>query len=135
MKIILDTNVLLSGLAAPDGTPGRIMAAWNEARFDVAMSTYQLDEIARVLAYPKINKRLHWDAWKIDQFIRQLYIRCEVIALPRLTVSVPRDPADTRILKTLIAARADVLVTGDNDLLVLRDRYAIQKPAEFVRRL
>ena len=135
MKVVLDTNVVLSGLIAPEGTPGRIVAAWLEARFDVAMSIEQLAEIGRVLAYPKIQSRLKWDEPRIEQFIRQLYIRSEVVDLHSASVEVPRDPRDTPILATLIVSGADMLLTGDRDLLDLRDRYPIQTPSEFVRRL
>jgi putative PIN family toxin of toxin-antitoxin system len=135
VKVVLDTNVLLSGLMAPEGTPGRILAAWYEARFDLAMSIEQLGEIGRVLSYPKIHRRLKWDEQRIEQYIRQLYIRTEVVDLHSTSVETPRDPQDAPILATLIASKADVLVTGDRDLLELRGKYPIQTPAEFVRRL
>jgi putative PIN family toxin of toxin-antitoxin system len=135
VKVVLDTNVLLSGLMAPEGTPGRILATWFEARFDVAMSIEQLAEIGRTLSYPKIFRKLKWDEHRIEQFIRQLYIRTEVVDLHSTSVEIPRDPKDTPILATLIASKADALVTGDRDLLALREKYPIQTPAEFVRRL
>ena len=132
MKAVLDTNVLLSGLMFPGGTPGRIVAAWGEARFEVAFSLDQLAEIGRVLEYPKIRRKLVWDDEQIELFIKQLYIRAEVVELGPISVAVPRDAP---ILATLAAAKADVLVTGDGDLLALRDKYPIETPAEFVRRL
>lgn len=135
MKVVLDTNVLISGLMFPVGTPGRIVTAWVEGRFEVALSLDQLAEIGRVLEYPKIRRKLGWDDDSIELFIKQLYIRAEVVELGTITVAVPRDPGDAPILATLAAANADVLVTGDGDLLALRERYAIETPAEFVRRL
>ena len=135
MKVVLDTNVLISGLMFPVGTPGRIVAAWVEGRFEVALSLDQLAEIGRVLEYPKIRRKLGWEDDSIELFIKQLYIRAEVVELGMITVAVPRDPGDAPILATLAAANADVLVTGDGDLLALRERYAIETPAEFVRRL
>ncbi|MBI3372788.1 MAG: putative toxin-antitoxin system toxin component, PIN family [Betaproteobacteria bacterium] len=135
MKVVLDTNVLLSGLMFPEGTPGRIVRAWAEARFGVALSLDQLAEIGRVLEYPKIRRRLGWDDQQIETFIKQLYVRAEVIELGPLSVEVPRDADDAPILATLAAAKADVLVTGDGDLLALRDKYPIETPADFVRRL
>ena len=135
MKVVLDTNVLLSGLMVPEGTPGRIVAAWFDARFEVAMSLDQLAEIGRVLEYPKIRRKLGWDEERIELFIKQLYIRSEVVELGPISVQVPRDPDDAPILATLAAAKADVLVTGDGDLLALRTRFPIETPAEFVRRL
>ena len=135
MKIVIDTNVLLSGLMFPEGTPGRIVAAWIESRFDVALSLDQLAEIGRVLEYPKIRRKLGWDDQQIEQFIKQLYIRAEVIELGAISVEVARDPDDAPILQTLLATHADILVTGDQDLLALRGKYPIETPADFVRRL
>lgn len=123
---------------SPDGAPGRIVAAWRAGRFDLVLSDYQLVEVARVLDYPKIRRVLHWDAERIEQFIKQLYLRAEVVDVSkrsRVTVQVPRDASDEPILAALVAARAAVLVSGDADLLVLRDHYPIETPAEFVRRL
>ena len=135
MKVVLDTNVLLSGLMAPEGTPGRILAAWFDARFDVVMSVEQLAEIGRALSYPKIHPKLKWDEQRIEKLIRQLYIRAEVVDLRSTSAEVPRDPKDSPILAALIASGADALVSGDRDLLELRGKYPVQTPAEFVRRL
>lgn len=135
MKVVLDTNVLLSGLMFPEGIPGRVVAAWLDARFELALSLDQLAEIGRVLEYPKIRQKLGWDGQKIELFIKQLYIRAEVVELGPISVEVPRDPLDAPILATLAATNADVLVTGDGDLLALRDTYPIETPAEFIRRL
>ena len=135
MRVVLDTNVLLSGLMYPDGAPGRVVAAWREARFDLVISVHQLAEIGRVLAYPKIRRILGWDDRRIEQFIRQLYIRAEIVDLSATSVEVPLDPDDAPILATLVAAKADILIAGDGDLLALRDRYAIHTPADIVRKL
>ena len=135
MKVVLDTNVLLSGLMFPDSVPGRVVAAWRDARFEVVTSVEQLAEIGRVLAYPKIRRTLKWDDQRIEQFIKQLYIRAEVVELGEVSVSVPRDADDNVILAAFIAGKADMLVTGDADLQSLRASYSILTPAEFVRRL
>lgn len=135
MKVVPDTNVLQSGLMFPDGAPGRVVAAWRQARFGLAMSVAQLAGIGRSLAYPKIRRILGWDDRRIEKFIRQLYVRAQIVDLAGTSVEVPGDPDDIPILASLIAAKADVLVTGDGDLLAMRDRHAIQTPAEFMRRL
>lgn len=135
MRIVLDTNVLVSGLLVPGGTTGRIVAAWRTGRFDLLLSVPQLGEIARVLAYPKIRRVLRWDDARIESFVRQLYVRAEMIDVTRLPAEVPRDAADAPILAALLDGRADLLVTGDAHLLDLRDAYPIETPAEFVRRL
>ena len=135
MKVVLDTNVLVSGLMLPDSVPGRIVAAWRAAQFDLAMSEPLLDEIGRVLSYPKIRRRLRWGQDEIARFLLLLRFKAVIVDIKDVNVSVPRDPGDDPVLATLLAAGADCLVSGDGDLLALRDRFPIQTPAEFARRL
>jgi putative PIN family toxin of toxin-antitoxin system len=135
MRIVLDTNVLLSGLIQPRNIPGRIVKAWQEAQFELVVSHYQLVEIGRVLAYPKIQTRLQWDEPKIERFLKQIMLRSLSVELPFALPAVPRDDQDAPILAALLASDAHCLVTGDRDLLSLRDRYPIETPSEFARRL
>ena len=134
MKVVLDTNVLISGLMSPGGAPGRIVGAWFDAQFDVVSSREQLEEIARVLAYPKIRRILKWDEHRIGQFVEGLYLKMEMVTPEPLAVEALRDADDLPLLAALVSANADVLVTGDRDLLVLRDKYKVETPAEFLRR-
>lgn len=135
MKVVLDTNVLLSGLMYPRGTPGRVVHAWREGRFDLVMSREQLTEIARVLSYPKIRRVLRWDRTVIERFLKQLYLRSVMVDIDGVTATVPLDPQDAPILASLLAAKADYLVTGDSDLLVLHEQYPVLTPAAFAGRL
>ena len=135
MRVVLDTNVLLSGLMYPGSTPGAVVRAWREARIELVLSVEQLTEIGRVLSYPKIRKILKWDRGTIESFLKQLYLRSELVDISATVASVPKDPGDNIILATLIASEAECLVTGDSDLLALHDRYAILTPAEFEARM
>ncbi|MDD9980213.1 MAG: putative toxin-antitoxin system toxin component, PIN family [Gammaproteobacteria bacterium] len=135
MKVVLDTNILVSGLMYPTSTPGRIIAAWSEAQFDVVTTHEQLAEIGRVLGYPKIRRILKWDDDRIERFIEHVYLRVDVVEARANEFEALRDPEDTPILGALVAAQADLLVTGDRDLLVLWNRFPIETPAEFVRRI
>jgi putative PIN family toxin of toxin-antitoxin system len=135
VKVVLDTNVLVSGLMLPDSVPGRIVAAWRGAQFELVLSESLLDEIGRVLSYPKIQGRLRWGQDEIARFLLLLRFKADIVDITGEKASVPRDPGDDPILATLLAADADCLVSGDGDLLAMRDRFPIQSPAEFVRRL
>lgn len=135
MRVVLDTNVLLSGLMYPSSTPGRVVDAWITGRFDLVVSYEQLTEIARTLSYPKIKKVTGWDQPTIEAFVRQLLLRAELVDTAGQSVEVEADPSDSPILASLTLSGADVLVTGDGDLLALRDRFAIVTPAEFAARL
>lgn len=134
MKVVLDTNVLVSGLMYPDSVPGRIVTAWREAQFDVVSSLQQLEEIGRVMGYEKIRKVLKWSPETIGRFLEQLLLRVE-LAEPQELVDEPlRDVSDSP-LASLVASKADFLVTGDGDLLALRERFSILTPAEFAEKL
>ena len=135
MKIVLDSNVFLSGLARSASAPGKIISAWDNHSFVIVVSEFQLAEIARVLRFPKVQKLLNWDEFRIQEFIRQLILRVEVIDISNVVATVPGDLDDSPILATLIATNADYLVSGDQDLLALKDQFKIESPAEFVKRL
>jgi putative PIN family toxin of toxin-antitoxin system len=119
----------------PDSVPGRIVAAWLGAQFELAMSEPLLDEIGRVLSYSKIQGRLRWGQDEIARFLLLLRFKADIVDITNENSSVPRDPGDDPVLATLLAAGADCLVSGGGDLLALRDRFPILTPAEFARRL
>ena len=130
---MLDTNVLLSGIAYPASIPGKIIAAWRYGSVDVLLSVYILDELRRVL--PRLAQRHGLTATEIDDLVDVLAIQAEVIApLPGAEPDL-RDLDDQPVLGTLLAALktsgADYLITGDKDLLALRGRYPIVTPAKF----
>jgi putative PIN family toxin of toxin-antitoxin system len=129
LRVVLDTNVLVSGIAFPGGVPGRIVAAWRQGGLDVVLSRYILDELARVL--PRLNHRLHWSEAEFADFIDILAINVDLVEPAAADDTDLRDAADQPVLGTLLTAKADYLVTGDLDLLALAARYPIITPAEF----
>jgi len=129
LRVVLDTNVLVSGLAYPDSVPGRIVTAWRKGSLVVVLSRYILEELARVL--PRLNHRLKWQKADFADFVDLLAIQADLVEPQALAAGAARDAADIPILGTLVAANADYLVTGDGDLLALADRYPIVTPAEF----
>ena len=133
LRVVLDTNVLLSGIAYPASVPGKIMAAWRHGSVDVLLSTYILDELRRVL--PRLARRHGLTAAEIEDLVDALSIQAEVIEpLPGADPEL-RDIDDQPVLGTLLAAlktsKADYLITGDNDLLVMAERYPIVTAAKF----
>ncbi|WP_029151845.1 putative toxin-antitoxin system toxin component, PIN family [Methylovulum miyakonense] len=129
LKIVLDTNVLLSGTAYPTSIPGKIVSAWRSGGVDVVLSQYILDELQRVL--PKLNHRLGWTNLEISEFVDSLSFLADLVEPVQTVDPNLRDAADQPVLGTLLAAQANYLVTGDKDLLVLADRYPILNPTEF----
>jgi len=135
MKVVLDTNIFLSGLMLPESQPGKILSAWRSSAFELVLSEPMLIEITRVLAYPKIRKRIEWSDEEIDHFISLLRFNAEIVNIEGIDAVVPRDADDAPVLAALIASQADCLVSGDQDLLCLKEQYSIETVAEFVKRL
>lgn len=134
MKVVLDTNIWISGLLLPESKAGRVLAAWRQAKFQIVTTESLLDEMKRVLQYPKIKKRLAWNQDKIDQYVALLkFFSTYIVATP--VKRAIRDLNDLPLLDALIAGKADYLVTGDNDLLVLTGEYSIITLSDFFEML
>jgi putative PIN family toxin of toxin-antitoxin system len=133
LRVVLDTNVLLSGIAYPASIPGKIIAAWRYGSVDVVLSGFILDELRRVL--PRLANRHLLSAVEIEDLVDILSIQAEIVdPLPNQTPDL-RDPNDLPVLGTLLAAQraggADYLVTGDKDLLAMSGSFPIVTPAQF----
>ena len=128
LRVVLDTNVLVSGLAYPASLPGRIVTAWRQGGLDVVLSRYILDELARTL--PRLS-RIQMTPAEIRDLADSFMFLADVVEPEGEPVANLRDPADQPVLLTLLAAKADYLITGDKDLLVLASQYPIVTPAEF----
>jgi putative PIN family toxin of toxin-antitoxin system len=132
LRVVLDTNVLVSGLAYPASVPGRIVGAWRQGALEVVLSRYILDELVRVL--PRLNHRLKWQPTDFADLIDILAIQADLVEPQPLECTAARDKDDVPVLGMLLASKADYLITGDADLLSLADRYSVVTPAEFWRK-
>lgn len=128
LRVVLDTNVLVSGLAYPGSVPGRIVATWRQGGLDVALSHHILDEMARVL--PRLP-RITLTAAEIRDLADSFMFMADMVEPAGTPDGDLRDPADQPVLLTLLASGAHYLVTGDKDLLALAERYPIVTPAAF----
>jgi putative PIN family toxin of toxin-antitoxin system len=133
MRIVVDTNVWISGLLLPKSDAGKIIQGWKTARYQIIISKYILEEIGRVLTYPKIQKRLGWNQIKIRHYLDTLAFFTEMVENNEITVTVKADPKDSPILSTLVNSSSAFLITGDTDLLELKEKYPIVSISEFLR--
>lgn len=134
MRVVLDTNVWISGLLVPKGKSGMIIDTWLQGSLSVIVSQPILQEIERVLLYPKIFKRLKWDIIKIKQYTSLLSLLAEEFDIKNYSVLVQKDFDDSFILETLIVSQADYLVTGDAALLELKKEYPIISVSDFFQK-
>lgn len=114
MKVILDTNVLVSGIFW-GGTPGKILELWAKEKIEVVVSRPILQEYERVLTEMEHKKPTGFsDDW------RGFIIRHSILIHPEGSFHLCRDPHDDKFLHCAVSAGAKFLVSGDKDLLVLK---------------
>lgn len=139
MKVVLDTNVLVSGIARGGGPPGRVVEAWRAGRFELVVAEEQLLEARRVFAYPKVRRLLKAGGITepmIDEFFEILRFKSHSVATEGIVLPVsPADPGDIHVLQAFVASRADYLVTGDKRDLLSLGLSGVIAVAEFDRRL
>jgi putative PIN family toxin of toxin-antitoxin system len=131
MRIVLDTNVLLSALISPHGPPDVIYRAWRVARFSLVTSTAQLDELRRASRYPKFRAVLQ--PHRVGTMIKNLQ---RALVLEQLPTGIEADdPNDAFLLAMAQASEADYLITGDHRAGLLQrgslGRTRIVTPAVF----
>ena len=137
MRLVLDTNVLVSGLLYPGGPPSRLVKAWRAGAFDLVISDFVIDELTRIWAH--LASRLNASPNDLADFIDTIGVRAELLRidatmLAQASTAGLRDPDDLPVLALLIGSGADYLVTADKDLLALAGAYPILSPADFVDR-
>ena len=132
MRVILDTNVLLSAFIRVDSKPYKVVQAWLDGVFELVSSAAQIEEVARASRYPRVRQLLGPAeiGWLVNR------IRDRALMLERLPkVDISPDPSDNFLLGMAQAGGAEFLVTGDKTgLLMLRQhlKTRIVSVTEFV---
>ncbi|MBI2358934.1 MAG: putative toxin-antitoxin system toxin component, PIN family [Deltaproteobacteria bacterium] len=133
MKVVLDTNALVSAIGW-EGAPARILLACRAGRFSLFTSPQLLEELTRVLTYPKLRViAQHPDLPEILKWLHGP----ERLVFPRRSVHViSADPPDNRVLEAAAEARANAVISGDEHLLRLKvfEGIPIVAAAAFCRR-
>ena len=112
LRVVVDTNVWVSGLIIPDSPPGQVLRAMREHRFELVASWHVAQELADVLRRPRLRR------YEIEQQDIENVFRLLAPALPTADLEVPtRDPDDAPVVAAALAGAADVIVTGDSDFL------------------
>ena len=131
IKLILDTNVFISGIFW-SGTPAKILNAWYEKKIKIVCSLEILDEYSRVSdilskKYPSVD---------MEPFINMMIRDAELFTPIKLKTPVSRDPDDDKFIAVALAANCHLIVSGDNDLLSVTGYKDIEiiNPSEFVKK-
>jgi putative PIN family toxin of toxin-antitoxin system len=122
MRVVLDTNVLVSALLFPAGSLSWLREQWQSRVVLPLVSHATTAELTRVLSYPKF--RLTDD--EREDLLADYLPWCETVIVSK-PPAVPecRDFSDRPFLELALAGKADALVTGDDDLLALASVFSV----------
>lgn len=132
MRVCIDTNVLISGIFWK-GMPGSVVEAWVDAQFDLVVSLPILEEYKRI--FQRVGNRIDPDL--SEAWVKMIIEKASIVAPVHNTQTWSRDVHDDKFIHCCLAAHADYLVTGDKDLLVLKEQFHFQivTPKEFLKDL
>lgn len=118
LKVVLDTNQLVSSLLSTRGLQRQLIDSWRAGMFLLMLGPGQIEETGEVLSRPRLQKKYVISREDREAFLHLL--RTDGLLLAEVPpAGVCRDPEDDLLLGCAGAARADFLVTGDEDLLVV----------------
>jgi putative PIN family toxin of toxin-antitoxin system len=134
MRVIFDTNVLLSALLSPDGVPAKLLQYWERSAFALVTCDQLIAEFREVVARPFFRARLSGSAIELlAAGLRDFSVRCNDLD-PEV---FSPDLKDGYLLALMSASDGDFFVTGDRELLALK-RYRstrVLTPAAFLKHL
>lgn len=134
-RVVLDTNVVLSALVFRSASANGLRHAWQSGTFAPLASTDTTRELLRVLAYPKFRLSVSEQEELLADYLP--HTSCVRVRRAPADVPVCRDPHDQPFLLLATTGHAQMLVSGDRDLLALagKTRFEILTPADFLVRL
>jgi len=114
-RVVIDPGVLVAALLTPAGTPAALLRALLAGRLQVIASPQLLEELAGVLARPTFRRYVSVE--EAAAYVEAIAHRVELHPDPDEPAQATRDPGDDYLVALALAAKAEVLISGDADLL------------------
>lgn len=136
LRVVVDTNVLVSGLFGIKNSPSsQILKAIRTQKIILVTSPLILEEISEVINRERIVKLTKMSEDERINFMDKLIERCDVTQGEQLSQLVGRDIKDDKFLACAVEAVANYIVTGGEDLLILKEFLGIKivTPREFLK--
>ena len=129
MKVVVDTNVVISGVFF-GGMPSRVLEAWRDGEFDLVVSPEVLEE------YRRVGEELtaRFPGVSLAPFVALLVMNAEIVEAPGLSDQVSRDRDDDKFIACALAANCQTIISGDKDLLEVTGYQGLKvvAPREFL---
>ncbi len=138
LRVVIDTNILVSALLSRSGAPAQVVDAWRERQFLLLTCESAIDEANQVLAALSATGKYAFTPEHSAQLLALL--RSDALVLPakaHVAGSIPADPDDEKFLSVALEGSADVIVSGDKHLLSLEkfQDIPIKSAREFLEML
>lgn len=129
MRVVPDTNVLVSALIFPGGSPEAVYRLALEGKIELVTSLPLLAELGRVL-----SDKFGWQPERAEEAVAQLVRLAEIVDPQEALTEIEADPTDNRVLEAAAEGQTDAIVSGDRHLLAIKSwrGIAIQSPAVFL---
>jgi putative PIN family toxin of toxin-antitoxin system len=133
MRAVVDTNILVRAMLKPEGSVGPVVDFLRDGRYVFLYSEATLSELIDVLSRPRMVHRYGITPAEVDVLCALVIRRGEPVH-PSRAITVCRDPKDNKFLEVAVEGRADAIVTGDEDLVVLDPFEGIPmiQPSKFI---
>lgn len=136
MRAVVDTNILVRAVIKPSGSVGPVLQRLRRRDYLLLISRATLDELVDVLSRPRLRAKYGISDPVLRAVVRLMILRGELVS-PQRRIAACRDPKDDKFLEAAVGGRADVVVSGDADLLSLDpfEGIPIVTPARFLTML
>jgi len=124
VRLVLDTNTVVSGLLW-NNAPRRLIDAALSGRIELVTSPALLLELEDVLLRAKFTQKVAASRFRVAQLVARYAVLTEVVTPADISRTVPDDPDDDQVLACALAAGADLIVSGDADVLNLKQFHGI----------
>jgi uncharacterized protein len=126
IRAVLDANIYVSAAVRPEGPPGQIVSRFlRGGAFDIVMSQAIVDEVLRALSYPKVRKYIR-PGLDAELWFEDIVVLSNLVAGDREFEGASKDPDDGKYVAAAVEGRVGFLVTGDSDLLDLKEYQGIR---------
>lgn len=119
IRAVVDTNILIRSLIKPHGTVGPIISRLRGGDYILVYSAPLVDELVAKLSLPRIQVKYHIRLEEIEALVALIVLQGERV-IPTRKVKLCRDPKDDMFIEAALAGEAQYVVTGDDDLLILK---------------
>lgn len=136
MCVVVDTSILVRALIMPHGSVGPLLLHLRQGDYTLLYAQSLLEELVDVLSRRRIRQKYQLSDEDIEAVVGLILLRGESV-VPMERIAACRDPRDDKFLEVAVAGKADVIVSGDEDLLALHPfaGVLIVRPATFLQML